>query len=256
MYMKPLLAVLIDMGILKNANLPQSKVTCAAVSCEAIHLVSRLKSFGIDTIKIKGTTSVLPGLASHADLHILHLGGSEIWISQEQLDNKAIFEHYGFKLHILPSKLEKNYPNDVPLNAAIVGDNVFLNTKSVCKEINFTCKKIIPVNQGYSKCSTCVVNSNAIITDDESIHKAATENQIDSLLVQKGDIILKSMNYGFIGGCCGLIDKDLMLFNGNLKSHRNYNEINSFLSNYKIKVLSVGDYPLTDIGGILPLLEK
>ena len=64
------------------------------------------------------------------------------------------------------------------------------------------------------------------------------------------------MNYGFIGGCCGLIDKDLMLFNGNLKSHRNYNEINSFLSNYKIKVLSVGDYPLTDIGGILPLLEK
>ena len=244
------------MGIIKNANLPQNPVKYAAVSCEAFDLVSELERLGIHTLKVKKSNNVLPGLASHADMHLLHLGGSELWISQDQLDNIDEFESLGFNVHTLSTELKKNYPYDVPLNAAILGDNVFLNSKSICKDINFTGKNIINVKQGYSKCSTCIVNSNAIITDDESIHRAALKNKIDSLFIQKGDIILKGMNYGFIGGCSGLINKDIMLFNGKLKSHRNYDEIKNFLLNYNIRTTSVGDYPLTDIGGILPLLEK
>lgn len=244
------------MKTILNANLPQNRVTHVALSCEAYDLVGYLDTLGINTVQIKTSNKILPCLASHTDLHILPLGAAEVWISRDQRASKPILEQLGFNVHVLEEDLSINYPNDVMLNAAIVGNNVFLNKKSICKDINFTDKNIINVKQGYTKCSICIINSNAIITDDKGIHSAATTNQMDSLLIEKGDIVLRGLNYGFIGGCCGLLDKSTLLFNGNLKTHRNYDRIIGFLKNYKVDAMSFGRYPLTDIGGIVPLLEK
>ena len=244
------------MKIIENANLPQNDVVYVAVSCEAHKLVSAIKSMGIHVIEVQRSSSVLDGLSSHADMHFLHLGGPELYISQDQAINQTKLTALGFDVHVLKAPLCKDYPLDVPLNAAVIGDNVFLNQKTICKEINFTGKNIIDVKQGYSKCSICAVSSNAIITDDIGIHDSAIKVGFDSLLIEKGDIVLKGMNYGFIGGCCGLISKDTMLFNGDIKTHRNCDMIKGFLSNYGINPVSIGNYQLTDIGGILPLLEK
>ena len=82
------------------------------------------------------------------------------------------------------------------------------------------------------------MTESAIITDDVSIASAAEKNGLAVLLVSKGDVALPGREYGFIGGCCGLIAPDTMLFNGSLASHK------------------AGDFQLTDIGSILPLAER
>lgn len=82
------------------------------------------------------------------------------------------------------------------------------------------------------------------------------KNGLEVLLVSKGDVLLPGREYGFIGGCCGLIAPDIMLFNGDLSSHGDADRIRAFLSSFGVSVEETGHFPLTDIGGILPLAEK
>ena len=52
-----------------------------------------------------------------------------------------------------------------------------------------------------------VVSNKAIITSDKVIAHEAKKVDLDVLLIPPGDIILPGLDYGFIGGCCGLIEK-------------------------------------------------
>ncbi len=241
---------------LEKANLPRGKVKLAAVSEEARALIETLEQQEIDVVRISPSMKILDGTAAHADLHLLHLGGNDIWISFEQRDKVDFLKSCGFNVKILNEALGDAYPLDVPLNAAVIGKTVFLNPKTIGKDINFNDKNVVSVRQGYSKCSVCAAGDNAVITDDTGIYNAALKNGMDALLVEKGDVRLKGRDYGFIGGCCGMINSTTMLFNGDLELHRNSKEIKTFLKVHGIDCLSVGDYPLTDIGGLLPLCEE
>lgn len=159
-------------------------------------------------------------------------------------------------MHILDIALGAEYPADVPLNAAVFGNYAILNPKTVCPNINFFGRTLIPVRQGYAKCSAVPVTENAIITDDVAIASAAEKNGLEVLLVSKGDVLLPGREYGFIGGCCGLIAPDIMLFNGALASHGDADRIRAFLHSFGVRIEETGNFPLTDIGGILPLAEK
>ena len=118
-------------------------------------------------------------------------------------------------------------------------------------------KEIIDVKQGYSKCSVCICNHNTVITDDISIYNALLQyDNINSLLVEKGSVRINEYNYGFIGGCCGLIDKNLLLFNGDLSTHTDFDKIQKFLYDNNVKYIDVKNKPLTDIGSIIPIIEK
>ncbi len=241
---------------LEKANLPVGDVKLVAVSDTAVELIEALDQNGISVIKILPSSKISDGTASHADLHLLHLGENVLWTSFEQSDKLDLLKTYGFNVRMLKEPLGGEYPFDVPLNAAVIGDVVFQNPKTICKEINFANKKVVPIRQGYSKCSVCAVGENAVITDDTGIYSAALKNGIDALLVEKGDVKLRGRDYGFIGGCCGMINRTTMVFNGRLDSHRNAKEIKAFLKERGIDCLSFGEYPLTDIGGIIPLCEE
>ena len=112
------------------------------------------------------------------------------------------------------------------------------------------------IKQGYSKCSVCICGYNTIITDDKSIYNAVSSyDNINSLLIEKGSVSINKYDYGFIGGCCGLIDKNLLLFNGDLSLHSDFNKIKNFLYDNDIKYIDIKRKPLTDIGSIIPIME-
>lgn len=159
-------------------------------------------------------------------------------------------------MQVLDTPLGDKYPADVPLNAALFGNCAILNPKTVCKNIDFSGRSLIPVRQGYTKCSVVPVTESAIITDDVSIASAAEKNGLAVLLVSKGDVALPGREYGFIGGCCGLIAPDTMLFNGSLAFHKDGEKIRTFLSSFGVRAEEAGDFQLTDIGSILPLAER
>ncbi len=243
---------------IKNPNLPTGEVSAVAISCEAEKAIATLCSFGIKTYLTQKDSRLPEPVCSHSDLQLLHLCENRIFAPTEHLyagDLDKIFS-----VSSISDKLGNTYPDDVRLNCKIVGNNIFLNKRTIAREIleyaELTNLNIINVNQGYTGCSVCVINENAIITDDESIFAAAQFFLNDVLLISKGSIRLNGYDYGFIGGCCGKISQNKLAVNGRIESHTDKYKIIDFCLKHNTEIIELTDEMLTDIGGILPLLEK
>ncbi len=245
--------------IIKRPNLPESAVTEVIISESAGESIKKLESMGITCRQIKKEPKLPVPVASHSDLQILHLDNNVMFC---HIDNFILLsnELNGFCLKTIPEEMGSKYPNDVRLNCAVIGNKLICNTKTVSKAIIEYAEKleyqIINVNQGYTKCSICVVNENAIITDDKSIYTAAGNFLNDVLLIEKNSIRLEGYNYGFIGGCCGKTDRNKIFFNGAIESHSEHNKIIDFMSKNDVSITDIPNMPLTDIGGIIPLRES
>lgn len=242
---------------IEKPNLPQNPVAAVAISCTAGESIKKLSEFGIKAYEINHNMHLPIPVNSHADLQLLHVGNNDIFCQCEHL---CIGEsELKFYIGKISAPIGNRYPDDVRLNCAFIGNKIICNEKTIAKEIlDFAYNNdysIINVNQGYTKCSICIVNENAVITDDESIFAAAGKFLNDVLFISKGSIGLRGYNYGFIGGCCGKIDKDKLAFNGELMSHRDFNNIIDFLNRNNIECIELCQGRLEDIGGILPLYE-
>ena len=110
-------------------------------------------------------------------------------------------------------------------------------------------------NQGYAKCSCAIINENTVITADRSIANAL-DNFADVLLIKPGDIELPGYEYGFIGGCCGRLDKDKLAFYGDPYRHSSGREIVSFIEKHDCEPVSLKNGNLFDFGGFIPLFEE
>ena len=248
---------LINMKYIEKPNLPQGRVTLAAISAQAGESITKLNSLGIETIIVKRDLRLPEPVDSHADLQMLHMGGNDIFCHNEHLCTGELSEK--FNIRQIAAVAGNKYPDDVKLNCTLIGDKLICNKRTVAPEILEYAEScgltVINVNQGYARCSICVVNENVIITDDESIFTAAQNFLNDALFISKGSIGLNGYGYGFIGGCCGKIDKNKIAFNGAIESHKDYKDIIDFLYKYNTEIVELHGDPLYDIGGILPLCE-
>lgn len=241
----------------ENPNLPENTVAAVALSCEAGEAAEKLNGMGIRVYPVNENPFLPIPVNSHADLQVLHFGKNVIFCQSEHLSIGESQQKFEYK--VIREKTGNKYPDDVRLNCAIIGNKILCNEKTVSKDVlehgYYNDYTIINVNQGYTKCSICVVDENSIITDDESIFAAAGNFLDDVLYVSKGSIRLKGYNYGFIGGCCGKISKNRIAFNGELSSHKECNKIIDFMNKHGTECIELKKGVLTDVGGILPLCE-
>ena len=222
---------------IKNANLPQNKVSEVIISDYKPIFKEVLERMGIKVIVPKAIEGIKGAEKYHADMSVLHIGQDKFFYADS-----------------LNEKVTAQKPL---LNICLFGNNVICNTKTSYKPAleMLKDKKIMHTNQRYAKCSCAVVGENAIITSDEGIYRVCMENKIDVLKISVGDIQLDGYDYGFIGGCCGFVDKNTLVFSGNVKLHKNYEDIKAFAGNYNVDVVSLSGEMLYDIGGILPVKE-
>lgn len=240
-----------------SPNLPKGSVSCVAVSAEAGEAIAGLEALGIETVKISSDLRLPKPVNSHPDIQMLHIGGNEM------LCHKGFFatgERLSkFHFNEIEQSVGNKYPEDVRLNCTLIGDKLICNPHTVAPEIlryaDLHALTLIPVNQGYARCSVCVVNENAVITDDITVYTAAQNFLNDVLYISKGSIRLDGYNYGFIGGCCGKTDKNTIVFNGVIESHDDHNKIYDFLKRNNVKPVELTNERLEDIGGIIPLTE-
>ncbi len=248
------------MCFVKTPNLPESDAALAVVSGTYREIIDALNALGIETVAVKPCKNLSESVSSHADMLCHHLGGNQIIVAQEEEHLKAELKFHGFNVTDSNKCISKFYPHDVPLNAARVGNQLIANQAALDNLIIDYCEEngieIIPVKQGYAKCSTIVIDDHSIITADPSIAKAAKAAQIDMLLIEPGYIELKDCSYGFIGGTCGFIGKNHIAFTGNIKAHPSYSNMKNFLNDKDIKMISLTKGRLVDIGGIITLKEK
>lgn len=243
---------------LNNPNLPDNKVTTVFAYCDDIALKKRLSDFSIKVVNVIENTLLDSPVRNHADILANYVGKSKFLTDKNQDELCAFLENKSGKW-ILIEDIKSPYPNDCLLNFADIGDYIICNKSVLIEKIaeHLPKKTIIDVKQGYSKCSVCICKRNTIITDDISIHNAVLQyDDINSLYVEKGSVHIEKYNYGFIGGCCGLIDKDLLIFNGDLQAHTNFDKIEKFLYDNGVNYIDIKGKPLTDIGSIIPITEK
>lgn len=223
---------------------------------ETVKSLSELNLTIIPTTKLD---CVYDAIASHADIQIHYLGKDTFVCAPEVYDyyNNALPQ--GFTLIKGSKVLSATYPNDIAYNAAAVGNNLICNSRSTAIEILrvYSCKgrSILSVNQGYAKCSTCVVGANAIITADTGIAEIAKSNGIDVLEITQGHIELKGMDYGFIGGATGLIEKNVLAFNGEVSTHLDGEIIKNFCKKHNVEIKELKNGSMTDIGSIIANID-
>ncbi len=215
----------------------------------------KLESYGYNLIKIPIQSCLDEPVSAHPDMSLLKLG-NVLFITDGVKD---LFTNVQ-KIEVVgKSQLENklNYPDDVYLNCAVVGNKLICNEKYIhstvldyAKNIGY---EIVNVKQGYAKCSTCVISHNAIITEDNSIANGCAKAGIDVLKISKSFVRLDGYNYGFIGGCSGLIEDKLVVFNGNIFLHPDGKLIQEFCNKHGVRFICLCKDELYDVGSIIRL---
>ena len=248
------------MNFIEKPNFPLKNVTVAAVSSEAEDVISALQSAKIAVVPVEPYKELPEGIASHADLQILHLGGNSVLTASCSKKSLDTLELLGFDIKTTENPLEFSYPNDCLINAQIIGKNIIANPDIIDKKLLEFAEEnnynIIAVKQGYSKCSVLSVCEDAVITADPGIAKILEQKEIEVLKIKEGGIYLKGYDTGFIGGCGGMVESKILGTAGSLKSINDYENIKDFLRNRNIYAENLGGRTLRDIGGILPLCEE
>lgn len=241
-----------------KSNLPQKRVSSLICGTEDEKILDFFHCRNIKVIKNYPNTKIDPAVSLHADMAVLHLGQEKVIIDSQQNVLSDTLKMLGMEVFVTDKPVMGIYPYDVGLNFAVFDSFAVGNFRCIDNNTDTLLKnkKRINVNQGYCKCSVLIVNENAVITDDSSIHSRMLKNGIDSLLVSKGDIALEGHNYGFIGGASGKISKDEIIFFGNIRKHIDYEKIKSFLEKYDCRICCTDSGELRDIGGIIPLTEE
>lgn len=243
---------------LSNPNLPTNKVTLVAVSSQYPKTINRLNGMGINCMEISPANNLQKPVAAHTDMNILHMGNNNFALNRANTLAQSDLIATGANIDSL-ADLAPIYPNDVKLNIAIIGENVICNEKYADKNVlsllNKAGKNVINVNQGYSRCSIAVVNEYSIMTSDPTIVSVCANKGYNVLFLEAGDIELPGYDYGFIGGCCGLIDKNVLAFTGDIHKYKNHREVINFLKENNCDYICLSDDNIIDIGGIIPIKE-
>ena len=227
----------------------------AIVDCRADDkTIYRLEDIGLTVIPT-AKTELYDDIATHADIQIHYLGHNKFICAPE------VFEHYrkllsdDIQLTEGSAQLGAEYPYDVPYNVAVLKDYVICNSAytamEILREYRSMSKKILNVRQGYSKCNICTLNGNAMITSDNGIAKTASEHKMDFIRIREGFIKIRNLNYGFIGGATGLIEKKLLAVNGEIKTHPDAEKIKLFCKSHETELIELKSGILEDIGTII-----
>jgi hypothetical protein len=245
----------------KKANLPGSPVTQLLVDKRAAEKVSgNLKKLGINPILIDMHPELYEAVAGHPDMSVCYLGEGDL-VYAPGISMAAINEFKRFGINAIEGKthLKRDYPGDIAYNVAIVGNVAFHNFRHTDEKVKEILAKknikMINVKQGYAKCSVCVVGDRSIITDDAGIARAAERVGLDTLFIgHQHTILLPGFDYGFIGGATGLIDRNIIVFTGNIDFLPSKLEITKFLKKNNVIPLCLSDGKVIDAGSLIPVM--
>jgi len=215
-------------------------------------IAKNLQRSGISTITAPISELVDEPLSGHPDIQMF-IHKNNLFVHPDI--NTAFLKKIERYINIIhcSTKLGKNFPDDIIYNIACIGTTAIHKKQSTEKAIlkYFLQNKIdiIDTQQGYSKCSTLIVDENSIITADKSIHRAAECAKIDSLLISSGYIDLPGYKYGFIGGASGSF-LDTIYLTGSIDHHPDKELIIQFIKSKMMKLKILSDKKIFDGGSI------
>lgn len=240
-------------------HLPQGNVKQIIIGKKYENMLKNASlEYNFELICLDDNPYVDERLSGHTDLMAVHLGDNRLALRPFLRSNDRLRE-LGAEIVFTEDNGGNSYPNDAALNFCVVGKRLIYNDKSANDDIvnqltNINSK--IKCKQGYTKCSTCVVDERSIITVDGGIAKAASLSGLNVLHIENAEIKLSGFDKGFIGGASFKIAPDIMAFTGYIINNNVRDQIESFLSERGIKAIYLNDCPAFDIGSAIPLTEE
>ncbi|MBS5938345.1 DUF6873 family GME fold protein [Clostridium sp.] len=217
-----------------------------------------LKNLGVKIIKVPPCNNLYNAIKGHVDiqLNILSKIDKKV-IVQKDISDSFKKELIKNNINFIESKnsLGEKYPSNIALNSLIL-DNYFIHNLNFSDENLLESQKnktLVNVKQGYTKCSSLVVNDNSIITSDKGIYNSLLKHNFDILLLPPGDIVLDGLDYGFIGGTGGLINPSTMVFFGSLEKYAYGEEVKKFLKKHNVTPIYLSNSKLYDRGSLFTL---
>ena len=213
-----------------------------------------LVKMNFNVVRTPKLYNVYNAICGHPDI-MLHKISENLAVAEP-----GVQEYFKRNLHNVEIKQGKSilsgqYPHDIAYNVARIGNCAFLNEQYTDRNIldyfYNNSVRIINIKQGYAKCSICTISDKAIITSDKGIAKTAEKNGFDVLTVDDSKIKLPDFEHGFIGGATGLLDKNTLAVNGDIKRHDDFKRIIDFCGRYGVEVISLNSGEITDIGSII-----
>ena len=217
-----------------------------------------LEALGAELLFVPKDPNLSEPVSAHADMRLFILG-KKLFISENAKNELShISERLsqeGFETVLSSSVPTEKYPHDIAFNCIAVGNILLGNLKHTAPEILEEANRLgmsaLSAKQGYTKCSTVVLDDKAVITADSSIYDVCISQGIDCLLIEnrESDVSLAPYPYGFLGGASGVLG-DTVYFCGNVELHSQYKKIKAFCQSKGKAVLSLGTERLSDIGSI------
>ncbi len=243
-------------GRMVLSRLPEGVAKALLISGEYPQLLQALEEQNIPCIATQREPRLPKPIGWHPDMQAGILGGQIFVLKGSPL--KERLESYHLSVRETAEVPGQAYPKDALCNVLSWGHQVAGNPKTadqnILQEAQRSKMNWIPVKQGYTACSTALVDDNSAITADQGVATALIREGMEVLCIEGGYIRLPSYSTGFFGGCCGKLAPDRMIFTGQIDNHPQGEEIRRFLYQRGVSVMELTRGPLLDVGGILPLL--
>lgn len=217
-------------------------------------LKKSLENQGISVLWLPDNPDIDPRLAGHADLSVFMPSPGTLVAAKGICSDMVNFlTNRGYRV-ICSREQGKAYPIDAGLCLCATGRYTIYNPKTVdAAALSLIAGVPVAVNQGYTKCSVCVVSDDAIITADSAIASRAADAGMDVCKIQPGYVLLEGFDYGFIGGASFLLDEKHLAFTGTLEQHPDKERIFAFLKKHGVQPVFLTNEPVFDIGGAVAL---
>ncbi len=221
------------------------------LSCEIRNEISSWFAANGYLVSLLPADKGLPSpIASHPDILIFNSPNGLLMTENYYQSNKQIFDARGIIPKRTSEKHGDKYPQDILLNALYANGKVYCKRSAVSGVIRESFDTV-NVNQGYARCSSCVINlpdtSQAVITADAGIAGALENNGVKALRISEGHIALPPYNFGFIGGASADTENSVLFF-GNLAAHPDFEKIRDFVSGCGKETVFFDSFELTDYG--------
>jgi len=214
---------------------------------------------GYEPLVVPQSEALYYAVCGHPDM-LLHILDEKNILVHKDMDLSFIniLKSLGYNIFLSENSIKSKYPFDILLNGVQI-NNMFLHNLKYTDNQLLTLlkgKKFLDVKQGYSKCSTAIINNTACITSDIKICEILKSFGIDVLLIPPKYIELPGLDYGFIGGTCGLLGNGTIAFFGTLEKYKYGKEVLSFLIKHDVKPIFLSNSHLIDRGTLFCIWIK
>lgn len=190
-------------------------------------------------------------ISGHPDIFFTQIGRRLVVAANLPDHYLKILRNYNVVVELGQRCVEMTYPGSARYNAIAKDDLLVHNTNITDGKITeaASTRKIVHVNQGYTRCNLIFLSDHHAVTSDKNIQQTLLKMDIETLFFRPQGIELPGFDNGFFGGTCGMCDKKLFLA-GNPDYHPDGKDLRSFASIAGIEIVSLCNKPLFDGGGI------